>query len=179
MLITPTEVNGAYPHRMQLPALEHLHSPKMAAAIAAFIDTRDQVYAARDIATRHKAGHRIDDMTPEQIADAVRVGRETDRVDLAYAHVRETLNAELDAWHAATSAARKKAFTAARKAAAAMLAALDVAAREEVVLAMLEQAPASLTVRPGPAYSAIQATHNALGELLAALDAAEREPVDA
>jgi hypothetical protein len=131
-----------------LPNLEIIGHTKIREAIANFVDTERRVRDGHDVDGRLKAGHRLDELTPEQIAEAVATARNADGLRAeATNHLVGALGEHHGAWLADATARRDKAAAQVIKTAKAALAAISEFELLAGVLRMIEDTPGRPTWR--------------------------------
>jgi hypothetical protein len=162
--------------RIELPDLDVIGEPNVRAAVEHRVDTYARVREGHDVNGRLQAGHRLDDYSPEQIADFVKASRDGDGL-LAEAtgQFREALAAHHGAWRQDAAKRADKARAATAKAARAALEALAEYERQAGTVAMLDASGAELMWRRPADSFEIGGAQNALRALLARLDATEQQ----
>lgn len=165
---------SAYP-AVSLPSADVISNPKIRAAAEQHVGALQRVSEAHAIAGKLRAGHQLDDLTPDQIASAIATSRDGLTVQAtAREGLLEALGQHRAEWLADTEKRAAKAHAAALKAARAARDALDEYEVTNGLLAMLNSGSPELKLRPSDAVFEIGAVRQPLAAVIDKLTAAEQ-----
>lgn len=118
-------LSSDYP-AVALPSLDSVTEPHIREAIEHLVNTNTLVREAHDVAGRLEAGHRIDELAPETIAEMVTVSRDAqNRLGAARANYVETLGKHRGQWTEDTAKSVTKARATVIKTATQLLEQID------------------------------------------------------
>lgn len=164
-------MTSAHP-AVSLPSADAITHPVIREAVQGHVDAMQRVIEGHTIAGKLRAGHNLDDFTPEQIAEAVALSRDG---NIVQAEARERLMAALaehrGEWAEDTTKRVAKARTAAVKALAAAKAALSEYELSAGILAMLSTGSPELRWKPPAEHFEIGAVRQPLQAALDTLSA--------
>lgn len=164
---------SVYP-AVALPSSDVISNPKIREAAEQHVGALQRVSEAHAIAGKLKAGHNLDDLTPDQIASAIATSRDGLTVQAeARERLLEALGQHRAEWTEDTAKQAAKAHTAAVKALRSAQSALDEYELRSGVLAMLNSGSPELKMRPSDAVYEIGAVRQPLAAVIDKLAAGE------
>lgn len=121
---------------VRLPSSAVIGEPTIRKAVEHYADTIATVRQGHDVSNRLQAGHAIDELSPQQIADAVTASRASDELRAGAAQrLHDALNGKLGAWVKDAQTQRAKAKETALQ---TIRAALDSIDNLEIVAGVVE-----------------------------------------
>lgn len=162
-------VSHAYP-TIEIPSFDAISHPQIREAIQSLIDTDDQVRVGHSVNNRLKAGHNIDELTPQEIADAVAAAREGNTLRAnAQAKFSATLNQHHGEWREQAAKRATQDRAAVLKHARALLDALNAFEVNAGISEMLEHG-VRLQWKPSAECNEIWSAQQALTALVARIE---------